>query len=40
MKSVGKPLFIGVSADFSIVEAATHAHLPQNRAVFEYFFAS
>lgn len=40
MESVGMPLFMGVPADFPIVEAATSAHLPQNRAVFEYFSAS
>ena len=37
LKSAETPLFMGVSVDFSFVEAITHAHLPQNRAVFEYF---
>lgn len=37
LKSAETPLYMGVSVDFSIVEAATFAHLPQNRADFEYF---
>ena len=40
MKSTETPLIIGVSVDFSFVEALTHAHLPLNWAVFEYFSAS
>lgn len=40
MKSAETPLLMGVSVDFSYVEAITHAHLPQNRVVFEYFSAS
>jgi len=33
----GNPLFMGVSVDFSFVEAIPLAHLPQNRDVFECF---
>jgi hypothetical protein len=40
VKSAETPLLMGVSVDFSLVEALTHAHLPPNRAVFEYFSAS
>lgn len=40
LKSAEIPLFMGVSVDFSFVEAITLAHFPQNRAVFEYFSAS
>jgi hypothetical protein len=37
MKSAETPLLMGVSVDFVIDEAITYAHLPLNRAVFEYF---
>ena len=37
LKSTETPLFMGVSVDFSSVEAIAQTHLPQNRAVFECF---
>ena len=37
LKSAETPLSMGVSVDFSFVEAIPLAHLPQNRDVFECF---
>ena len=37
IKSAETPLLMGVSVDFSFVEAIPLAHLPQNRDVFECF---